>query len=80
MKRIFMLSVFVVAVALLTGAAIPTAGNARDLTIVSWGGAYQEAQRKAYFSPFMKKTGKKILKWSRTGPDPASTRPMQCRP
>lgn len=25
-----------------------------ELTIVSWGGAYQESQRKAYFEPFMK--------------------------
>ena len=67
MKRIFMLSVFVVSVALLAGAAVPTVGIARDLTIVSWGGAYQEAQRKAYFEPFMKKTGKKILDESYNG-------------
>ena len=26
---------------------------ARQLTIVSWGGAYQESQRKAYFEPYM---------------------------
>jgi len=35
--------------------ALPAA--ARDLTVVSWGGAYQDAQRDAYFKPFMQKTG-----------------------
>ncbi len=29
---------------------------ARDLTVVSWGGAYQDAQREVYFKPFMEKT------------------------
>lgn len=33
---------------------------ADQLTIVSWGGALQQAQRKAYFEPFMKATGTKI--------------------
>ena len=33
----------------------PTA-LARDLTVVSWGGAYQDAQREVYFKPFMDKT------------------------
>lgn len=44
--------------ALLSGAfagtlvlAFPAA--ARDLTVVSWGGAYQDAQREVYFKPFM---------------------------
>ena len=46
--------------ALLAGAALlaisqPHAVLAGDeLTIVSWGGAYQESQRKAYFEPFVK--------------------------
>lgn len=31
-----------------------------QLTIVSWGGAFQAAQRKAFFEPFMKATGIKI--------------------
>ena len=35
----------------LTGAA-----QARDLTVVSWGGAYQDAQREVYFKPFTEKT------------------------
>ena len=62
-----MISVLIISAALLTGAAIPTDGNARDLTIVSWGGAYQEAQRTAYFNPFMSKTGVKILDESYNG-------------
>jgi putative spermidine/putrescine transport system substrate-binding protein len=33
------------------GAALTA--QARDLTVVSWGGAYQDAQREAYFKPYM---------------------------
>jgi putative spermidine/putrescine transport system substrate-binding protein len=53
------------ALALLAGAALiavsqPNAALAGDeLTIVSWGGAYQESQRKAFFEPFVK-AGNKI--------------------
>ncbi|AWK88878.1 ABC transporter substrate-binding protein [Azospirillum thermophilum] len=36
--------------------ALAPAASARDLTVVSWGGAYQEAQKKVYFEPF-KATG-----------------------
>ncbi len=47
------------AVALLTSALTLLAGaaTARDLTVVSWGGSYQEAQREAYFAPFIAKYG-----------------------
>ncbi|WP_207485515.1 ABC transporter substrate-binding protein [Arenibaculum pallidiluteum] len=31
--------------------------SARDLTVVSWGGAYQEAQKKVYFEPFKQASG-----------------------
>ncbi len=34
---------------------------ARDLTIVSWGGNYQDAQKEIYFDPFAKKVGKPVL-------------------
>ncbi|MFD0388385.1 ABC transporter substrate-binding protein [Tistrella bauzanensis] len=34
---------------------------ARDLTVVSWGGNYQDAQREIYFKPFAEKTGKPVL-------------------
>jgi putative spermidine/putrescine transport system substrate-binding protein len=48
----------------LAGAAFIAVGQpklalaADELTIVSWGGAYQESQRKAYFEPFMKEGNK----------------------
>ncbi|MDH4248773.1 MAG: ABC transporter substrate-binding protein [Deltaproteobacteria bacterium] len=51
-----MLPVLLMAVLLL-----PQALLARDLTVVSWGGAYQEAQRKVYFDPFTKATSSKVL-------------------
>jgi putative spermidine/putrescine transport system substrate-binding protein len=35
--------------------------SARDLTVVSWGGNYQDAQRKIYFEPFTKQSGKRLL-------------------
>src|SRR5207244_12053819 len=44
------------AVALMLSTALP----ARDLTVVSWGGAYQDAQREVYFKPFMEKTKTKL--------------------
>lgn len=37
------------------------AAAARDLTVVSWGGNYQDAQRKIYFEPFSKILGKPVL-------------------
>lgn len=40
---------------------------ARDLTVVAWGGSTQEAQRKLYYEPFMKKTGIKLLEDSWSG-------------
>ena len=46
--------------ALAVGAAVTTA-QARDLTVVSWGGNYQDAQKKIYFEPFAKKAGKPVL-------------------
>ncbi|MCG5242491.1 ABC transporter substrate-binding protein [Azospirillum doebereinerae] len=33
-------------------AALASAASARDLTVVSWGGAYQDVQKKVYFEPF----------------------------
>jgi putative spermidine/putrescine transport system substrate-binding protein len=60
---------------LLAGAAIggmlgltaTHAAPARDLTIVSWGGSYQDAQRKIYFEPFMSETGIKLVEDSWNG-------------
>lgn len=35
--------------------------QARDLTVVSWGGNFQDAQRKIFFEPFAAQTGKPVL-------------------
>lgn len=40
---------------------------ARDLTIVSWGGNFQDAQREIFFTPFGVKVGKKVLDQSWDG-------------
>jgi len=37
------------------------AASARDLTIVSWGGAYQEAQREVFFRPWMQARNARML-------------------
>ena len=37
--------------------ALPSGAMARDLTVVSWGGEYQDAQRKFMFAPFSAETG-----------------------
>lgn len=44
------------AVAAVVGATAGAA-QARDLTVVSWGGAYQDAQTEVYFDPFREQTG-----------------------
>jgi putative spermidine/putrescine transport system substrate-binding protein len=38
----------------------------RQLIVVSWGGGYQDAQRKAWFEPFQKETGVEIIETSPT--------------
>jgi len=48
-----------VTAAALMSAALPS--HARDLTVVSWGGNYQDAQRKIYFQPFAAKLGATVL-------------------
>ena len=53
---------FVAAAAVLASATlILGAAKARDLTVVSWGGNYQDAQKKIYFEPFSKLIGKPVL-------------------
>src|SRR5687767_130365 len=43
-------------------AAFSAPVSAQDsVTVVSWGGAYQDSVRKAFFEPFMKETGIKII-------------------
>jgi len=40
--------------------------QSKQLVVCSWGGAYQEAQRKTMFQPFEKETGIKIVEASPT--------------
>jgi putative spermidine/putrescine transport system substrate-binding protein len=49
----------VVFAAAVIGTTLSGAGStaARDLSVVSWGGTYQDAQRKVYFEPFEAETG-----------------------
>lgn len=47
---------------------------ADELVITSWGSSYQDAQRQAYFEPFTKETGIKIIE--ATGPDAAKIKAM----
>jgi putative spermidine/putrescine transport system substrate-binding protein len=52
-KLIAFLSVF-------TALSLPVLA-AEPITVVSWGGAYQDSVRKAFFEPFMKETGGKVV-------------------
>ncbi|WP_414153046.1 hypothetical protein [Rhodospirillum rubrum] len=45
----------------LLASGIAASAQARDLTVVSWGGAYQEAQKTLYFAPFTAETGVAML-------------------
>lgn len=45
----------------LATAALAGSAAGRDLTVVSWGGAYQDAQREVYFKPFMDSAKIKML-------------------
>lgn len=49
-------SLLLAAGALVAGLAVANAATARELTVVSWGGAYQEAQKKVYFTPFQEQS------------------------
>ena len=51
----------------LCAAALAIPASARDLTVVSCGGDYQDAQRDAYFKPFMQTTGVKMAEESWDG-------------
>jgi len=46
---------------LAVGLGMVMPASARDLTVVSWGGNYQDAQRTIYFKPFAEQTGKPLL-------------------
>lgn len=63
MRRNLCLSLRVLAAVAIGFSSVATA---RDLTVVSWGGAYQDAQREVYFKPFMA-TGVKMAEESWDG-------------
>ena len=46
---------------LIAGMATAVLAQARDLTVVAWGGTTQAAQRKLFYEPFMKTAGLKLL-------------------
>ncbi len=49
-----MLKKLILTIAAATAMTVPA--MARDLTVVSWGGVFQDAQREVYFDPFRKET------------------------
>jgi putative spermidine/putrescine transport system substrate-binding protein len=56
--------------AILAALAVPAVlapAQAADLTVVSWGGAYQKAQNEIYFQPFAKQTGINLVQDSWDG-------------
>jgi putative spermidine/putrescine transport system substrate-binding protein len=60
MKTIFRSGVLAAAAVVLSAGLVAPV-FARDLTVVSWGGNYQDAQRNIYFKPFSEKIGKPVL-------------------
>src|SRR5436190_23749861 len=62
MKNALLIAGAVVATGLTAGVMTPVkpAAAGDQLTITSWGGAYQTSQRKAYFEPYAKETGTKV--------------------
>ncbi|KAA0972074.1 ABC transporter substrate-binding protein [Aureimonas fodinaquatilis] len=64
----------------LIASALVSTASARDLTVVSWGGNYQDAQREIYFKPFAEKTGKPVLEESWDGGYGVIAAKMETRP
>jgi len=55
-----MRSKLLIAAGVIAALVVP-AWAADSVTVVSWGGAYQDSVRKAFFEPFMKDTGDKVV-------------------
>jgi putative spermidine/putrescine transport system substrate-binding protein len=62
--RLVFLVCLTVSTVLPSACAIAPKDGGQTLTIGSWGGAYQAAQRKAFFEPFTRETGIKIVEAS----------------
>jgi putative spermidine/putrescine transport system substrate-binding protein len=60
-------AIVIAALATLGAWTLAAGAVARDLTVVSWGGTYQDAQRKVYFEPFRQATGLALLEDSWDG-------------
>jgi len=71
-KIVSMVTSALAGVALMLAASLASAQQ--QIVVTSWGSAYQEAQRKAYFEPFTKETGIKVVE--ATGPDAAKIKAM----
>lgn len=56
-----------VTAALVTTALGAATAVARDLTVTSWGGSYQDAQRDVFFKPYQEETGRKLVEDSWDG-------------
>ncbi len=55
--------------------ALPlSAAGSDSLTIVSWGGAYERSQKKAYYEPYTERTGTEIIQVSKSANGPAGIR------
>lgn len=61
-------------IALVAHAPRPAVGSAGQVTVVTYGGSYGEALNKAFFEPFEKATGIKVVK--QVGPDFAKLKAM----
>ncbi len=60
--KLHLLTTGLIAAVLVAGALTPAPAAAEgSLTAVSWGGAYSESQRKAYYEPWMAATGNKLV-------------------
>ena len=73
MSRKFRLGTLIGAIVLAQAFASTTLAQ-QEIVITSWGSDYQMAQRKAYFEPFTRETGIKIVE--ATGPDAAKIKAM----
>lgn len=67
-------SALLLSLALLGVGLVATPVAAKELVFVSWGGAYQEAIRKAWLKPFSEQTGIRIIE--DTGPELAKIKAM----
>ena len=71
---------FALASSLIALAATTGAAGARDLTVVSWGGNYQDAQREIFFQPYAAEKGVTLLEETWDGGYGVIAAKMETRP